>query len=226
LTGQLLTQTNQDSIFIREDFHDLEDWRPLTFPKIDSHSRYEVIQTNGQSYLQAVTDSSASGIIFKNTFDVYQYPLVEWKWQVSNIFEKGNAKTKAGDDYPLRIYIVFKYDPVKADLFEKAKYNAAKLIYGEYPPYSSLNYIWANQSHPEKIITNTYTSQAKMIVLRTGSAQVNQWLTEKIDILADYEAAFGENPPRIASIAIMSDADNTGEAATGLLDYIKVYRKN
>jgi hypothetical protein len=32
--------------------------------------------------------------------------------------------------------------------------------------------------------------------------------------VADYRDAFGETPPRIVGVAIMSDADNTGERAT------------
>jgi hypothetical protein len=31
-------------------------------------------------------------------------------------------------------------------------------------------------------------------------------------------------PPATASIAIMSDSDNTGEQAVSYIDYIKVYR--
>jgi hypothetical protein len=32
--------------------------------------------------------------------------------------------------------------------------------------------------------------------------------------VADYRAAFGEDPPPINGVAIMTDTDNTGESAT------------
>ena len=32
--------------------------------------------------------------------------------------------------------------------------------------------------------------------------------------MADYREAFGEEPPPVVGIAIMSDSDNTGEKAT------------
>lgn len=44
------------------------------------------------------------------------------------------------------------------------------------------------------------------------------WVWEEADILSDYRAAFGEDPPRYARVAIMSDSDNTGERATAHFD--------
>jgi len=143
---------------------------------------------------------------------------------VENVYTHGDAKTKSGDDYPLRIYIVFKYDPGKAGFMEKVKYKAAKLIYGEYPPHSSLNYIWANRKYDETIMTNAYTEKSKMVLLQEGGSNIGKWLNEDVNIREDYEKAFGEKPPPIASVAIMNDSDNTGEKSISYLDYIELYR--
>lgn len=222
----IIAQESNQSVFINEDFANLDSWEPLTFPKIKSHSRYTIESKDTLTYLKAITDSSASGIVFQRIFNVNNYPNVEWKWKVSNVYDKGNAKSKQGDDYPLRVYIIFEYEPEAAGILEKAKYNAAKLLYGEYPPHSSLNYIWANKDHRERIITNTYTSKAKMIVLRSGKRNVGKWVTENINILQDYKKAFGKKPPGRASVAIMSDSDNTGESAVGYIDYIKIHNRS
>lgn len=61
-----------------------------------------------------------------------------------------------------------------------------------------------------------------MIVLRAGTAQLGTWLEEKVNIVDDYRKAFGTDPPAIASLAIMNDSDNTGEASTSSMDYIVV----
>jgi hypothetical protein len=225
INGLIYSQNNSDSVFIYEDFDDKDSWEVLTFPKIKSHSHYEIVKFPDRSVLKTISDSSASGLVFQKIFNVNKYPIVEWKWKVSNIFEKGDAKSKQGDDYPLRVYIIFEYNPEEAGIFEKAKYNAAKLIYGEYPPHSSLNYIWANKTHQDRIITNTYTSKAKMIVLREGGNHAGKWVKEKINILQDYQEAFGEKPPGQASLAIMSDSDNTGESAEAFIDFIRVSEK-
>jgi hypothetical protein len=46
-------------------------------------------------------------------------------------------------------------------------------------------------------------------------------LFESVNIHKDYRAAFGEDPPKEARLAIMSDADNTGESAVGFVDFIE-----
>ena len=51
-----------------------------------------------------------------------------------------------------------------------------------------------------------------MIVVESGSALLNQWVSEERDLYADYTKAFGEEPPMISGVAIMTDTDNTGEA--------------
>ena len=129
----------------REEFNSLDNWTPLTFAKIPRHSIYSILKEGKKSFLVARADNSASGIIYKRSFNIYKTPIIKWKWKISNIYKAGDEKKKSGDDYPLRIYVVFKYNPQKAGVFERAQYNALKLIYGEYPPHSSINYIWANK---------------------------------------------------------------------------------
>ncbi len=206
----------------REDFETLSDWKPLTFPKIPQHSNYVIAGEGSERFLVSTADASASGIVHVRTFNVYQTPVIRWRWKVSNIYAKGDEKKKSGDDYPLRIYVVFQYDPDHAGALEKAQYGAAKLIYGEYPPHSSLNYIWANKTYPERILPNPYTAKAQMILLQKGPTRARQWVEEKVNALDDYRKAFGSDPPATAALAIMSDADNTGEKATGFVDYIEV----
>ncbi len=220
----LAGSAEDDLVFIREDFNDLENWSPLTFPKIKAHTTYSIQSEGEAGYLKAESRASASGIIFKREFKVYEFSKVRWRWKVSNVFKKGNALKKSGDDYPLRVYIIFKYDPETASFGQKIKYGLAKSIYGEYPPHSSLNYIWANMAHTEEIIPNPYASEAMMIPLRTGDEYAGTWVEEDINIIEDYHRAFGEDPPASGSLAIMNDSDNTGEAAVSFIDFIEVFR--
>jgi len=207
----------------REDFETLSDWKPLTFPKILRHSVYQIEKEGTKSILTAEANASASGILYSRSFNIYKTPIIKWRWKVSNIYGAGDEKKKSGDDYPLRIYVVFKYDPEKAGVFEKAQYAAAKFIYGEYPPHSSINYIWANKKYPEKILPNPYTAKAQMVLLQKGPDRAGQWIDERVNALEDYRMAFKTDPPIEASIAIMADADNTGEKAMGFVDFIEVY---
>ena len=225
ITGFVLPVYAQDNrILFREDFQDLVKWKDEFFPKIPRHTSYSIEKQNGDTYLKAHSESSASLLIYTEPFDVYAFPRVSWRWKIDGVIEKGDAKTKKGDDYPIRIYVAFEYDPVAAGIFERAQYAAVKALYGKYPPHSSLNYIWANRQYNEDILISVYTDRSRMVLLQKGDAYSGTWVSEDINIIEDYEKAFGEKPPARATIGIMADTDNTGAEATSYIDYIMVYR--
>jgi len=215
---------DERKVFFREDFKSLENWRPFYFPKNKKHTLYTIEQQGDKNCLRAESSASASALVYKIKFNVNEYPKVRWRWKVNNIYTKGDNGTKAGDDYPMRVYIIFEYDPEKEGFFERIKNSFIKKIYGEYPPHSSLNYVWASREHKEKILTSPYTEKAKIIILQKGSTNVGKWQDEDINIMEDYRKAFGELPPPIADIAIMNDSDNTGESSVSFVEYIEVYR--
>jgi len=214
---------SRDLLF-REDFNSLDNWKPFFFPKIKKHSTY-TIETDGKdSVLKAESSGSASAIVYKDSFDVYEHPRVKWRWKVSNVYQKGNGRTRDGDDYPLRVYIMFEYVPEQAGAFERLKYGIAKSIYGEYPPHSSLSYVWANNEEPDRFLTSPYTNKAVMVLLEKGPRKTGTWQDEEIDILDDYQKAFGMKPPARARIAVMNDSDNTGESAVSYMEYIEIFK--
>ena len=55
-----------------------------------------------------------------------------------------------------------------------------------------------------------------MFIVESGKENVGKWIDERVNILNDYKLAFGEDPPRKASLAIMADTDNTGETSKAI----------
>jgi hypothetical protein len=212
------------SVLFREEFNNLDNWRPLYFPKIKRHTSYSVASEEGAYFLMAESRASASALVFKHEFDVFQYPHLRWRWKVTNVHSRGDARSKNGNDYPLRIYILFKYSPDQVNFLERLKYGVARIIYGKYPPYRSLNYIWANRVHPETIITDPHAKESKLILLQEGKGNVGKWVEEEVNLINDYRMAFDQTPPATATLAVMSDSDNTGESAIAGIDFIEVYR--
>jgi hypothetical protein len=221
----LSSYADDRNVVLREDFSNLDNWKPLYFPKIKAHSTYSIVSEEGNDVLRAESNHSASGIVYRQTFNVYEYPLMKWRWKVEGIYAQGDATSKAGDDYPIRIYIMFQYDPKRVGFIEKVKYNSAKLLYGEYPPESSINYIWSSKEHPEAILSSPYTERSKMVLVDKGAKDLGTWVTHEINILEDYQKVFGKKPPATASIAIMNDSDNTGERSVSYVDYIELVRQ-
>jgi Protein of unknown function (DUF3047) len=199
-------------------------WTPLTFRNISRHTRYAIVQEDGRPILRAESEGAASGLIRRVDLDPGTYRHLSWRWKIENTIAKGDERSKAGDDYAARIYVAFRYEPETAGAWERARYGAARLLYGEYPPKHVLNYIWANRLPKGEAIDNAFTDRAKMIAVRSGSAEAGQWLEEERNVYADYRRLFGQEPPRIAGIAVMTDTDNTGERAVAYYDRIVVRR--
>jgi hypothetical protein len=97
--------------------------------------------------------------------------------------------------------------------FEKARDEAIRLLYGQYPPIGAINYIWESKVTKGTMIPNPYTDRVIMIVVESGESKLNQWVTEERNLYEDYKKAFGQEPPMISGVAIMTDTDNTGESA-------------
>lgn len=219
------TVVAEDSaIFFCENFDNLDNWTTMEFPRVKKHSIYTMERQGDESYLKTESSASSSAIVFTKSFNVFDYPRVKWRWKIGNVYAKGNSQEKAGDDYPIRVFIMFKYDHDKASFLGRIKHRLGKSIFGVEPPYSSLNYIWASRKHSTDIITNPYSADTKMIVLQSGGENAGKWMEEDVNIIRDYRRAFGEAPPATAQIAIMNDSDDTGEKSVSFIDYIEVYR--
>ena len=223
LAGAAIVCAGQ-KVLLRINFDSLTDWEPLTFPKIKAHSKYSLVKEGNKSILKAESHASASAIVYRRTFNIYENPQLRWRWKVTQLSDRGNPKEKAGDDYPIRVYVMFQYNPDNAPLGECFIYGAAKAIYGKYPPHSTLNYVWTGANIAERFIPSPYTDKAYMVVLERGSGRVGQWVEESVNVLEDYRKAFGKEPPAAAGIAVMSDSDNTGASAEAYLEFIEVGR--
>ncbi len=172
--------------------HTLGDWEEKSFA---GHTEYTLIQDLGHTVLKAHTSDAASGMFRKIDIDLNKTPYLNWSWKVESTFTGNNEQTKAGDDYPARIYVV-----VSGGLF--------------FWKTRAINYVWSSNQAIGTQWDNAYTHNAKMIAVRSGDSETGQWLTQKRNIREDLKQLFGEKIDEINAIAIMSDSDNTHQSAT------------
>jgi hypothetical protein len=189
-------------------------WAPLTFPHLRRHTSYALVRdAEAGVVLRAEADASASGMVAKLDLPASEWSRLAWRWKVERAIEGGDVTRKAGDDYPVRLYVAFRYSPERLGPFERARYELIRLWLGEYPPHAGLNYVWDAHAPVGTVVPNAYERRVRMIVVESGTARLGRWLDYERDVLADYRAAFGEDPPPIAGVALMTDADDTGERA-------------
>jgi hypothetical protein len=193
-------------------------WEPLTFTRIPRLTRYRVVRDGEGWVLEAASEAAASALYRPLELDLGAYPRLTWRWKIGNVLVNADARTRRGDDYAARVYVAFRYDPLQATAWERAKYGTYRLLYGRYPPRAALNYVWDNRLPPGATLDNAYTDRAKMIVVRSGAADVGRWLTETRNVLDDYRRLFGGEPPPVAGVAVMTDTDDTGERAVAWYD--------
>ena len=189
-------------------------WRATKLPKVPRETRYTLVDDAGTTVLRAEADASMSGLSQSVRIDPKANPVIEWRWKVSGVLAKSAFGTKAGDDFAARVYVLFDYDIAKLPFGTRMKLKIGRSMYGEAVPAAGLCYVWDAKAPVGTAAWSAYTDRLRMIVVTSGAAQAGQWVTVRRNVAEDFKAAFGEDPPAIAGVAIATDTDNTGEAVT------------
>ncbi|WP_412062780.1 DUF3047 domain-containing protein [Rubrivirga sp. IMCC45206] len=196
-------------------------WEPMRLGDARP-SDYRLVRDGRTTVVRADANASASGLVRRFDVDADRFPVLRWRWKVDNVVEGGDLRRKSGDDYAARIYVLFDYDPADLGFADRVKYRALRALGYDNVPVRALSYVWASQPGASGISPNPFTDWVQMIPVEAGPANVGTWRSASRDLVRDYRAAFGEAPPPIAGIAIMTDADNTGNRATAYYGDIRM----
>lgn len=169
---------------------DLSGWQEKKF---QGSTAYTLVQEGGRRVLRAQAQGTASGLFKQVRIDPARTPILRWSWKVAGVHAKGDAHTKAGDDYAARVYVVF-----PGAWFWQTR---------------GIAYIWANRLPAGHTVANAYSDRLVMVAVRSGAAQADRWLSEERNVYEDYRRLFGRPPPMIGAVVVMTDGDNTGGAA-------------
>lgn len=198
-----------------------DSWKLVTLAKIKRQTRYSLVRDADTTVLRADADASMASVMHPLNFDPRDYPVVEWRWKITKLLRKSNIATKAGDDFPARFYVLFDYDIARLPFATRTKIRVARALFGEEVPLAVLCYVWDGKSIQGATAWSAYTDRVRVIVAQNGDAQVNQWVTLRRNIVDDFRAAFGEDPPRVSGVAVATDTDNTGESVTAFYGDIR-----
>lgn len=161
-------------------------WRHEEFK---GQNRYSIVELDGDKVLEGESSASASALVLKKKYQLQDYPILAWRWKIADILSDGDARSKSGDDYAARIYVVFPH------WFT--------------PKTRSINYIWANKLPKGAELPNSYASNSILVAVQSGREKVGRWMSERRNVLEDYRRIFGEEPAAVGAIAIMTDSDDT-----------------
>ena len=168
-------------------------------------TEYSITTDAGEKVLMAQSTGGASALVFAKQYALRDYPILTWRWKVQQIIRSGDERSKAGDDYAARVYIVFPH--------------------WFFPMTRSINYIWANKLPKGSILPSSYAANSVMLAVESGPDLTGRWLTERRNVREDYRRIFGAEPPAVGAIAIMTDTDDTGESALAWYDDLRIEKQ-
>ena len=165
-----------------------------------SPTLYQVFEEDSNKVLSATSLRSASGLWHMLDIHPGSEGKISWRWKISkNLSKKNPEKTKKGDDYAARVFIVF--EPHFVSWRTRA-----------------ICYVWAAKEKVGAIYSSPYAETVKTIVLQSGDENKGNWIQEERDYVEDYNKVFGKPPQMITAVAVMVDTDNTGQKATTWFD--------
>jgi hypothetical protein len=199
-------------------------WRVWKLSGLKRPTEYSLVDHEGRTVILARSRAGASGLVFPIAIDLKQYPYLHWHWKVPALIQGADNTQRNTEDSPVRIVITFDGDRSKLPLDERLFADNFRLFTRQEFPYAILMYIWENRAPVGRVIDNLHTTRIKMIVADTGDEHLGKWRSETRNVYEDFKRAFGEEPPPIRSIGIMTDSDNTGsdaEAYYGDITFLK-----
>jgi hypothetical protein len=193
LAVSTLAEAVEESVMIgRFSAGDLTDWQPQSFK---GETRYTFDDGSGRRTLFADSQGTASGRYREIRVDLRRTPWLNWSWRVDRVLNGVDERSKSGDDYPARVYVVVSGGAA----FWKTR---------------SLVYVWSSHQPVGATWDNAFTRNAQVMALRSGMKDAGQWVSEKRNIRDDFRQRFGEDIDTIDAVALMTDTDNSGQSAT------------
>jgi len=224
ITALLATAAHGGTQWVgRFDASDPEIAAPWKIERIDPRiapTEYAIRIWDGVTAIEARADKSMAILGRPLEVDLQATPILCWKWRVDAPIAGADMTKKSGDDYAARVYLNFDLPPDQLDFATRTKLALGRTLYGDHLPAAAINYIWDNRHPVGTWKNNVYTDRARMLVLRSGGDDTGRWITERRDVRQDFRTAFGELSGHLQSLALASDADNTGETAhAGFADF-------
>lgn len=169
----------------------LIDWRTHEF---DGTTDYSLTDHSGSKVVRAKARNSASSLYRNIKVDINQTPIINWSWMASYFKGDGLERTKAGDDFVVRLYVVASTGPMP---WQK----------------SSLVYVISRDEPVGSYWPNPFTQRAIIYVVDTYDSVRGRWVNHKADIKKDFKRYFNKDIDIIDGIALMTDTDNSGGEA-------------
>ncbi len=188
-------------------------WRVVRLSSKVAPTAYRQAVVLGVPAIEARARNSMALLARPLQVDLNATPVLCWRWLIDAPVQNADMRRKAGDDFAARVYVAFDIPDSELSGTTKLKLGLARRIFGKDVPDAALNYVWDNRNPVGTRRRSAYTDRAQLIVADSGKARAGQWVSQRVDVAADFAAAFGRSRGRPIQLAIASDTDNSGGTA-------------
>ena len=155
----------------------------------------------------------ARSSLFKEISDKQRdYPVLAWKWKISNVVRSAIETRKDRHDAAARIIIVF------------GKEKGFKFL-GKDPAGLRIEYMWASHLSKGQWFNHPAEKDCKIFVLESGDGKAGQWVTESRNLQKDFKEAYHADSPGITAIGIETDTDHSNEEVIAWYSDPTLYKK-
>ncbi len=162
---------------------------------------FSVVKDGDLSALQLRSADTSFSIQKEVKVDLKQYPVLSWKWKVTKLPKGGDFRKTKTDDQAAQLFLAF----------TKTK---------------SIVYIW-DTTAPEGLMSEAIAPPLmtiKLVVVRSGPAELGKWITETRNIYEDYKKFYGEEPPLVKGMRLQINSQHTETSAESYFADV-IYKK-
>jgi hypothetical protein len=173
-------------------------------PKYD----FKVEEHDGRAalHMKSANEGSTISREIKGKVSVKDTPILEWTWKVVTLPKNGNSCKKATDDQAAQLFVVWPRFP-------------------EAVRSRILGYVWDTSLPVGTICKSEKTGTVTYIVVRSGSAELGKWMTERRNVLEDFTKVYGEAPENPGGVSISIDSNDTNSISESVMGTITFRRK-
>ena len=172
-------------------------------PKYD----FKVEESDGRPalHMRSADEGSTISRDIKGKVNLKETPVLEWSWKAAALPKGGNSCKKATDDQAAQVFVVWPRFPEAV---------RSRII----------GYVWDSTLPVGTICKSEKTSTVTYIVLHSGPADLGKWVSERRNVLEDFQKVYGEAPENPAAVSVSIDSNDTHSTAESFIGTI-VFKK-
>lgn len=173
------------------------------YATLGGRPRYDftVVEEDGRRALHLKSHDDHSTIAREVAVDLNVTPILEWSWKVVKFPEGADIRHRETSDLTAHLFAVWPRPPA---------WLRSRLI----------GHGWDERLPAHTIERSRKSSAVTFVIVRSGAADLDRWLTERCDVREEYQRVFGEAPDNPRAVAISIDTNDTHSTAEAYIGRI------